>query len=307
VSNLVPGRYRDVAVATVEAPLTRDGLERHFLGREAYRRTRWVVARRGPDVALVEVRKAAGRGEELFAPIVEARVLALPGECVLVDAPEVDTGVPSQLARAARERAPGARCVVVQGRYRHISFILDPAPIRVRVVEVVPPAPPKLLDQASRVLEVAEDLPPIELVAELVDLTELARDHPAPRYLLPCRGAGVALDDAEVRFLDERPAVEDWVLLGCARSREIHRWFYRTDAEAVDMCPRRLAAGHGRGSPPVNDHPTPVLTKCCLLEEHLEVEADHHRVTVPWGASLELVRVGLGRAAALAEPAWAPA
>jgi hypothetical protein len=30
-------------------------------------------------------------------------------------------------------------------------------------------------------------------------------------------------------------------------------------------------------------------------------------VTVPWGASLELVRVGLGRAAALAEPAWAPA
>jgi hypothetical protein len=195
--------------------------------------------------------------------------------------------------------------VVVQGRYRHISFILDPAPIRVRVVEVVPPAPPKLLDQASRVLEVAEDLPPIELVAELVDLTELARDHPAPRYLLPCRGAGVALDGAEVRFLDERPAVEDWVLLGCARSREIHRWFYRTDAEAVDMCPRRLAAGHG--SPPVADHLTPVLTKCCLIEEHLEVEADDHRVTVPWGASLELVRAGLGRAAALAEPAWAPA
>jgi hypothetical protein len=321
VSNLVPGRYRDVAVATVEAPLTRDGLERHFLGREAYRRTRWVVARRGPDVALVEVRKAAGRGEELFAPIVEVRVLALPGECVLVDAPEVDTGVPSQLARAARERAPGARCVVVQGRYRHISFILDPAPIRVRVVEVVPPAPPKLLDQASRVLEVAEDLPPIELVAELVDLTELARDHPAPRYLLPCRGAGVALDGVEVRFLDERPAVEDWVLLGCARSREIHRWFYRTDAEAVDMCPRRLAAGRGSspvnggsgglkersGSPPVNRDLTPVLTKCCLLEEHLEVEADDHRVTVPWGASLELVRAGLGRAAALAEPAWAPA
>jgi len=97
------------------------------------------------------------------------------------------------------------------------------------------------------------------------------------------------------------------VLLGCARSREIHRWFYRTDAEAVDMCPRRLAAGHGRDSPPGRGHPAPVLTKCCLLEEHLEVEADDHRVTVPWGASLELVRAGLGRAAALAEPAWAPA
>ena len=300
MSNVVPGRYRDVAVAAVEAPLTKDGLERHFLGREAYRRTRWVVARCGPEAALVEVSKAHDRGDPLFSPIVSARVLALPGECVLVDAPEVDTGVPTQLARAARELAPSARCVVVQGRYRHVSFILEPAPIRVRVVEVVPPAPPKLLDQARRVLEVSEDLPPIELVADLVDLTDLARERPAPRYLLPCRGAGVALDGAEVRFLDERPAVQDWVLLGCARSREIHRWFYRADAEAVDMCPRRLARRPDRD-------PTPVLTKCCLLEEHLEVEADDHRVTVPWGASLELVRAGLGHVAALAEPAWSPA
>jgi hypothetical protein len=190
--------------------------------------------------------------------------------------------------------------VVVRGRYRHVSFILDPAPIQVRVVEVVPPVPAKLLDQARRVLEVAEDLPPIDLVAELVDLTDLARGRPAGRYLLPCRGAGVTVDGAEVRFLDERPAVEDWVLLGCDRSREIHRWFYRAEAEAIDMCPRRLAGG-------LNPHLTPVLTKCCLLEDHLEVEADDHRVTVPWGASLELVRAGLGHAAAMAEPAWAPA
>ena len=88
----------------------------------------------------------------------------------------VDTGVPSQLARAARELAPGARCVVVQGRYRHVSFILDPAPVRVLVVEVVPPSPPKLLDQARRVLETAEELPPIELVAALVDLSDLEMD-----------------------------------------------------------------------------------------------------------------------------------
>lgn len=301
MSNLVPGRYRDVAVATVEAPLTKDGLERHFLGREAYRRTRWVVARRGPEAALVEVSRAPGRGDPLFSPVVAVRVLALPGECALVDAPEVDTGVPTQLARAARQRAPGARCVVVCGRYRHVSFILDPAPIQVRVVEVVPPAPPKLLDQARRVLEVAEDLPPIELVADLVDLTDLARARPAARYLLPCRGAGVTLDGAEVRFLDERPAVEDWVLVGCARSREIHRWFYGAEPEAaVELCPRRLAGRDDRD-------PTPVLTKCCLLEEHLETEAAGRRVTVPWGASLELVRAGLGRVAALAEPAWAPA
>ena len=86
------------------------------------------------------------------------------------------------------------------------------------------------------------------------------------------------------------------MLVGCARSRELHRWFYGEDAEAVDMCPRRLAE-------PLDT--TPVLTKCCLLEEH--VERDGARVTVPWGASLQLVREGLARIAATAEPAWSPA
>jgi hypothetical protein len=295
VRNLVPRRYREVAVAGVPGDLTAEGLERHFLGREAYRRTRYVVARRGPDTAVVEVTRA--EDGPLFSPIVGVRVLALPGECSLVDAPEVDTGVPTQLARAARELAPAARCVVVQGLYRHISFILEPAPIRVQVVEVVPPEPPKLLDQARRVLEVAEDLPPIELVPALVDLTELATERRAPRYLLPCRGSGIQLDGAEVRFLDERPEKERWVLLGCDRSRELHHWFYREEAETVDLCPRRLAARAGGAMP--------VLTKCCLLEEH--IERDGTTVTVPWGASLDLVREGLQRVAATAEPAWSPA
>jgi hypothetical protein len=49
----------------------------------------------------------------------------------------------------------------------------------------------------------------------------------------------------------------------------------------------------------------PVLTKCCLLEEH--IERDGTTVTVPWGASLDLVREGLQRVAATAEPAWSPA
>src|SRR4030095_13999936 len=106
-------------------------------------------------------------GAPLCARITGVQVLALPDECAVLDAPEVDTGVPTQLAHAAGELAPGARCVVVLGRYRHVSFILDPAPIRVRVVEVVPPEPPKLLDQARRVLELGEDLPPVELVADL--------------------------------------------------------------------------------------------------------------------------------------------
>ena len=225
-------------------------------------------------------------------------MLALPHECAYVVDPEVDTGIPSSLAAVAREQAPGARCVVVEGRYRHVSFILDPRPIRIRVGDVEPPGPAKLLDQARRVLAVAEDLPPIELVPDVVDLVELARSRPSATYLLPCRGSGFELAGAEVEFLDQHPERREWALLGCARSRSIHEWFYGDLPEAtVDTCPRRLFTG-GLGD-------EPLLTKCCLLEDH---NADEPGVAVvPWGASLDLVRRALGRLAAAEEPAWAPA
>ena len=64
--------------------------------------------------------------------------------------------------------------MVVEGRYGHVSFILDPEPLRVPVREVVPPEPAKLVDQAQRLLDVAEDLPPIELVSRARRPPELA-------------------------------------------------------------------------------------------------------------------------------------
>ena len=293
MSNVVPGQYRRVSVATVDVPLTAAALRAHFLGREAYRHTRFVVARAGAGTAVVRVAK--DDPGPLFAPITAVEVLALPEECVYVVAPEVDTGIPSALGRVALDHA--ARCVVVEGRYHHVSFILDPAPIRVRVGDVVPPRPAKLFDQASRVLELAEDLPPIELVADVVDLVDLAVAHPAERYLLPCRGSGFCMEGpATIAFLDERPAQSDWTLLGCERSRAIHEWFYGERPEAaVDLCPRVLFPADGG----------PLLTKCCLLEDSI---ADHGvTVAVPWGASLDQVKQALAAIAKAAEPAWAPA
>ncbi|TMD05086.1 MAG: hypothetical protein E6J03_06265 [Chloroflexi bacterium] len=291
MSNVVPRRYRDVSVAEIDRPLDAASLREHLLGRDSYRRTRFIIARHGEQTAVVRVERATE--EPLFSPITGVEVLALPHECALLRLPDVDTAVPSQLAAAAVAQAPGARCVVVHGRYEHLSFILDPRPLRVTVVEVVPPEPPKLLDQCRRVLETADELPPIELVLHPVDLRELGGDGDGRDRLLPCRGSGVTLDGVEVAYLDQHPEHRDWLLLGCARSREIHRWFYGDDADCRDICPRRVEA------------PSPVLTKCCLLEEHLEVTPG--RVTVPWGASLDLVRSGLREVARIAEPAWAPA
>ncbi len=291
MSNLVPRRYRGVSVARVDVPLTEAGLRDHFLGREAYRRTEYVVARRGEATAVVHVMKVSD--DDLFSPIVSVEVLAGADETGYVVAPDVDTGVPTQLCRTAFERTPGARCVVVQGRYEHVNFILDPAPVPVRVVEVVPPEPPKLLDQVRRVLEVAEDLPPVDLRPEIVDIVERAGTRPSTRYLFPCRGSGAAPPGAEVVYLDERPPRADWVLVGCERSRQIHRHVYGDEPPSVELCPRELAG------------PADVftLTKCCLLEDR--IERDGRTVVVPWGASLAEVREGLGLLISVAEPAWA--
>src|SRR5581483_6403056 len=218
VDNLIPGAYRGVAVAWVDGPFTADALVAHLTGREAYRRTRWIVARSRRDgaTALVAVHRPAS--EALFSPIVSVEVLAGPDETCFLERHELDTAVPAQLARATEDpAAAGARCVVVHGRYGHVSFVLDPRPVRIRVREVLPPAPAKLLDQAQRVLDVAEDLPPILLEAEEFSLA----DHvpAAGPVLLPCRGADIDLPGRDTWFLDERPPHHDWTLLGCARSR----------------------------------------------------------------------------------------
>lgn len=289
-ANVLPGRYRGVAVASPGCRLDPDSLRAHFLGREAYRRTRFVVVRAVADTALIGVTKSSD--EPLFSPITGVEVLAGPDECAFVHDPDADTAIPSELARVARERAPGVRAVVVRGRYEHVSFILDPRPLRIIVREVVPPRPAKLLDQARRILAVTEDLPPIELVGELVGMEDLVRANPAAHHLLPCRGAGADVPGS-VSYLDERPSEQDWTLIGCARSRQIHEWFYGHGAPAVDICPLRRAG--------LADL---VLTKCCLREEG--VEHGDGWSAVPWGSSLDQVRAALVALAARREPAWAP-
>jgi hypothetical protein len=285
--NLVPSQYRNVSVADVPVALDEATLRAYLLGRPVYRRTRHLVARNGDACAVVEVSKESET--PLFSPVTAVTMLARADETALVDAPGADTAVPTQLARAAARDAPGARCVVVRGRYGHVNFILDPAPIRIRVVEVVPPWPPKLVDQLNRVLDLAEDLPPVDLIPDLVDLAVLAGTRPAEHYLFPCRAGAQAqagpVSAVPVSYLDEIPERAPWTLVGCARSKSIHDWFYGDEVPVVDMCPRNLAA---LASP---DAPAPVLTKCCLLEDRVVVEDG--LVVVPWGASVAQIRDGL--------------
>jgi len=286
--NVVPSKYRQVSTAVVES-LEPRWLSDYFTGREAYRRTRFIVARCGDSNALVEV--ARSDIDSLFAETTDARVLATAEECVWIRDPNVDCGIPSSLAAAA-ERHRDKRCVIVEGRYAHVSFLLNPAPLEIEVIDMVPPSDSKLLDQARRVLDYDEDLPPIVIRPNLIDSrTLVASEQPgSPLVLVPCRGGGIQLDGVEVRYLDERPEQEDWSLLGCQRSQQIHRWFYGGPAETVvDSCPLRFLADEQGGGPR--------LTRCCLREEGIEVHGS--TVVVPWGASLAEVAEALARLAAV--------
>ena len=274
MSNVVPSAYRGVAVTSVEGPLTCASIIEHFIGREIYRRTRFIVVREpGVGTWILAVERADP--SPLFSAAVSVEVLAEPSECAYVIEPEIDTAVPSNLARVAITKAPAAKAVVVEGRYAHVNFILNAAPLSIRVTEVTPPFPAKLFDQVCRLLDVAEELVPMVAHLDAVTFDELAKQAPSGEYLLP-------------------PTRSDWTLLGCDRSLEIHEWFYGDRPPNVSMCPRKRP----------DDLSGPSLVKCCLIESAIDVEGG--RVVVPWGASLDQVREGLRELARYWEPTWAP-
>jgi hypothetical protein len=147
---------------------------------------------------------------------------------------------------------------------------------------------------AEQVVGYDEDLPPVSLALDAVDVRELVAANPAAHYLLPCRGGGLP-PGPDVSFLDCHPSYHaDWLLIGCERSRQFHEHFYGSQPRRVDLCPRARAAAPAG---------TRVLTKCCLLERGIEVSGT--TAVVPWGANLDEVRAAL-RVLCGVPPAVAP-
>ena len=286
--NFIARPYRGVSLQEAGS-LDAASLCDWLAGRRVYRRTEFIVAAAGGEHAVVQVERAPDDGDVLVG-VRDVRVLAAPEEVAFLVDPSVDTGNATQMAGAALASGRSARVYVVQGRYEHVNFIVEPAPLAVRVVEVVPPEPPKLLEMARAVLDFDEDLPPVELALDPIDLRELAEAHPAAHYLFPCRCSGLDAG-VPVDFLDAGPPeAAAWTLVGCERSRQIHVALYGAEPHArVDFCPRRLGRADG-----------PTLMKCCLLERGIEREGS--TMIVPWGASLEEVRRALRELAGVAAP-----
>ena len=279
--NIVPLPYRGVSVQSYDGPMTKECLVRRFLGRETYRRTEFIVLRGGGGQYAVIAVDALDR-DPLFSPITHVEVLALPESCVYVRDPGADCGNRSALAALADRSGVGEQeTLICEGRYDHVNFICRPRPLRLKVVEVAPPEPPKLYDLVQRVLDYA-DLPPILPVLERIDLTELACGVSAPMFLAPCRSGGLDRLGAPVLYLDERPERRgDWTLIGCERSLQFHRHFYGDEPPRIEMCPRILAG----------ERKEPTILKCCLWE--FDVERQGQVMVVPWGADLAMVERAL--------------
>lgn len=297
--NVIPLPYRRVSMQWYDGPMSEAAIVVHLLGREAYRRTDYIVLRarngrshRPEDIAYAVVAVTRTTDDPLFSPITAVELLALPDSCAFVKDPATDCGNPSAMAELAHRHGVGAdRTLIVEGLYDHVNFIHHPDPLVIRIVEVVPPEPPKLYDLAKRVLAYA-DLPPIRIELQRIEITGLARQCTAREYLVPCRSGGLDELGAPVSFLDERPEERrDWVLVGCERSLQFHRHYYGDEPTRVEMCPRQIAEK--------SDQLT--LLKCCLLE--FDIERDGRIMTVPWGSDLAMVERALRELAGVGDHA----
>lgn len=291
--NFICRPYRGVSVQHWDGPLEEGAVKEVLLAREAYRRTEFIVLRgAGGATALVGV--ACASQEALFNPIVAVEWLGGPDDCVYVIRHDIDSANATALAEGARgdgaasngaEAAGGSPAIcIVEGRYQHVNFIVRARPLVVRLVDVVPPEPPRLLDLARQAITIDEDLPPVQLCPELLDVRTLAATAPSDHYLLPCQGAGLDLPGT-VDYLDQRPARADWTLVGCERSRQFHRWFYGDEPDRqVELCPDRLIPADPGAE-------TCTLLRCCLIERGIRV--DGNRAVVPWGTNLSEVQAAL--------------
>jgi hypothetical protein len=273
---LIPSHCKVVGRLLVEGPITEEGLTEAFQGRLAYKLTDFYCVTDGDGWAVVRVHRAPGGN--LLVPVEGIEVLSLPDETAYVEDPAVDVTNPTAMLRLAGARAPGTRCVVVQGEFNHLSFVLqDSSEVTIRVLDVVPPYPSKVLELARRALACTPL--PVLLEERSVDLAALAHGvPPSTRLMFPCRASGLALD-REVEYLDELPDIgegEAVVLIGCKLSERIFLAHYgRAPSKMVTMCPLEFADGE--------DRPGWTLIKCCQEKGPFGVHG--HVVAVPWSAT----------------------
>lgn len=260
---------KDVSMKDVDIPLDRESISRLMDGWVSYKRTEYLVLRNGDDYAVVRLDKKPGKG--LFMELEGYEVVALPEETVYVEDPSLDVLNTPAMARLQSEH-PG-KAIVVRGMFSHISFVKDLHPLRLMVVDNVPPSPSKL----GVLVDVAlgsgyVDLPVVK-EERIIDMADRVSEVRTGAVMFPCRVSNLSAD-IPYCFLDDAPDDPgDVTLIGCHLSQRIYRELYGSEVPFINVCPADYT------EPGVK-----TIVKCCKVKSGHEIDGDVARV--PWGATV---------------------
>jgi hypothetical protein len=285
---MIPRHCGDVGVAEVPFELTEKNLKKHFLGRRSYTKTTFYAVTNGDEWAVIQVSKAPTKN--LFQPIESVKIVSLPARTRFVHEPKLDVlDIRNLLEVQSRNKG---KLVVFQGRFEHVSFVDVKLPAKIKIIDVIPPKPPKL---EVLIRELVGKNALLKIETEVIDISELVADEKA-EVIMPCRASYEDIFEKSKRkwrYLDQAPALSERqihssLLVGCPLSARIFEELYGSRPKLANICARENMK-RGAKEPPT-------IVRCCKVKEGVEI--DGKMILVPWGANIcevaEALRISLG-------------
>jgi hypothetical protein len=265
-----------VSLRKVSFSLSEEEIIKRASGKMAYAITNYMILTNGDEWAVMRIEKARGPG--LFKRIEKVEVVSLPEDTVYVEDPTVDVLNPSVMVGIAEKE--GKETLIVKGKFEHVSFIHNEKSEPLKVFDVVPPNPPKLIELAERALGTGRICKPITIVPDILDLNELAQASVTTFTMFPCYTPGLSSGENAL-FLDQAPdissiGVDNITLIGCDLSLRTFISHYGKEPKFIDMCPRKRSSSEEV----VNKY----LSRCCFIDEEYERRGDI--ACVSWGAKV---------------------
>lgn len=260
---------KDVSFHDVDFKLSEGNIRKTMDAWVAYVRTEYVVFQNGGDHAVVCVHKGSGGG--LFRRLSGYEIVSLPEETVFYSDPDLD--VLNQPAMAEIQSRYPDKTVIVQGMFSHINFVSGLKPVRLKVIDNVPPSPSKLGVLVRKALSSGFVDHPIIVDDYVIDMADRISEVRTEAVMFPCKVSGLTAD-MPVYFLDDAPRMEHEVtLIGCHLSERIYESLYGKKADFINVCPMDFADGSVK-----------TIVKCCKIKEGFVI--DGNVAKVPWGATV---------------------
>jgi hypothetical protein len=213
-------------------------------------------------------------GDGLIRRIKSIRRISSEGETAIHD-DEMDLTNRTKLIEIAEDICDAViKTVVFVGVDKHVTFVHEPDPSEVRMIEVIdvtPPDPPWLWYNIERLRDILGSLS-VGFIPHFIDLRELKGEN----IIFPCYTSGL-----KGTFLDSMEEIEMIrpKLVGCDISKAIFEERFDLEYEYVNICP-------------LKSHPSmPFITRCCVSSRPKPVTIDGIRgAVVHWGANpLEII------------------